>query len=101
MVLPGIAGGYALAVRRLGAPWWRIACFSLAVVLLLVVTITPLHTLAIERLLLVHLLQNVVLAEWAPLLLVLGLTPPMAARLARCPARACLSIRQSRCRSGS
>ena len=85
VVLPGIAGGYALAVRRLGAPWWRIACFSLAVVLLLVVTITPLHTLAIERLLLVHLLQNVVLAEWAPLLLVLGLTPPMAARLAALP----------------
>jgi len=83
VVLPGIAGGYALAVRRLGAPWWRIACFSLALVLLLVVTITPLHTLAIERLLLVHLLQNVVLAEWAPLLVVLGIPPVLAASIAR------------------
>jgi len=49
------------------------------------VTITPIHTLGVERLLLVHLLQNVVLAEWAPLLLVLGLSPAMAARVAAAP----------------
>ena len=30
-----------------------------------------------------HLLQNVVLAEWAPLLLVLGVPPALAARLTR------------------
>jgi cytochrome c oxidase assembly factor CtaG len=34
-------------------------------------------------LLTVHLLQNVVLAEWAPLLVVLGIPPALAARLAR------------------
>ena len=60
--------------------------FTPAIVLLLVVSATPLHTLAVERLLVVHLLQNVVLAEWAPLLVVLGLTPAMAARLAALPA---------------
>ena len=49
-------------------------------VLLLAVTITPLETIAMNYLLVVHLLQNVVLAEWAPALLVLGLPPVLAAR---------------------
>ena len=85
IVLPGIAGGYALAVRRFGAPGWRIGCAAVAVALLLAVTTTPVHTLAVERLLLVHLLQNVVLAEWAPLLLLLALTPAMADRFGALP----------------
>jgi cytochrome c oxidase assembly factor CtaG len=34
-------------------------------------------------LLTVHLLQNVVLAEWAPLLLVLGITPALAASISQ------------------
>ena len=51
--------------------------------LLLAVTITPLETLAVKYLLTIHLLQNVVLAEWAPLLVVLGLPPALAARLVR------------------
>jgi putative membrane protein len=87
IILPGLAGGYAVALQRLGpAPRWRIACFATAIVMLLVVSVTPLHTLAVQRLLVVHLLQNVVLAEWAPLLAVLGLTPAIAERLARLPA---------------
>ena len=40
--------------------------------------ITPLETIAMNYLLVIHLLQNVVLAEWAPLLVVLGL--PAGAR---------------------
>ena len=36
--------------------------------LLLAVTITPLETIALNYLLTIHLLQNVVLAEWAPAL---------------------------------
>jgi putative membrane protein len=86
VILPGLAGGYWLALRRLGgAPRWRIVCFAAAIVLLLAVSVTPVHTLAVERLLLVHLLQNVVLAEWAPLLLVLGVPAALAARLAALP----------------
>ena len=85
MVVPGLAGMYALAARKHGAPPLRQLSFAAGVVLLLAVTITPIHTLGVERLLLVHLLQNVVLAEWAPLLLVLGLTPAMAARVAAAP----------------
>lgn len=45
--------------------------------------VTPLDTLAREYLVWAHLLQNVVLAEWAPLLLVLGLTPALGERLSR------------------
>jgi putative membrane protein len=86
VILPGLAGAYWLALRRLGgAPRRRTACFAAAIALLLLVSVTPLHTLAVERLLVVHLLQNVVLAEWAPLLAVLGLTSAMAARLAALP----------------
>jgi len=86
VVVPGLAGMYALAARKHGAPPLRQLSFAAGVVLLLAVTITPIHTLGVERLLLVHLLQNVVLAEWAPLLLVLGLTPVMARRVAAAPA---------------
>ncbi len=75
--------GYFLALRRFPAPGWRIACFVTAMVLLLVVTITPLETIALNYLLVIHLLQNVVVAEWAPLLVVLGLSPALAATLAR------------------
>ena len=85
MVVPGLAGMYALAARKHGASPLRQLAFAAGVVLLLAVTITPIHTLGVERLLLVHLLQNVVLAEWAPLLLVLGLTPAMAASVAEVP----------------
>src|SRR5262249_49388988 len=47
--------------------------------------VSPLHELALHYLLVVHLLQNVVLAEWAPLLLVLSLPPALAEALSRPP----------------
>jgi cytochrome c oxidase assembly factor CtaG len=36
----------------------------------------------VKRLLLMHLLQNVLIADWAPLLLILGLTPALRALIA-------------------
>jgi putative membrane protein len=48
--------------------------------LLLATAVTPLDALT-YHLLSAHLLQNVVLAEWAPALLVLGVPPLLAARL--------------------
>ncbi len=51
--------------------------------LLLAVSVTPIHTLGMHYLLTMHLLQNVVLAEWAPLLVVLGIPPALAAAIAR------------------
>ncbi len=82
-MVPLLTIGYFVALRRFPAARWRIACFLVAMVLLLVVSATPLHTLAMHYLLTIHLLQNVVLAEWAPLLVVLGLPPALAAALAR------------------
>lgn len=78
-----LACGYALALRRHPAAAWRIACFGTAIVLLLAVAVTPIHTLGMHFLLTVHLLQNVVLAEWAPLLVVIGIPPALAVRIAR------------------
>jgi cytochrome c oxidase assembly factor CtaG len=57
-------------------------------VLVLAVSVTPLGTLALHYLLTAHLVQNVVLAEWAPALAVAGLSAAMATALAdRVPLR--------------
>jgi cytochrome c oxidase assembly factor CtaG len=85
IVLPALTAAYVWSLRRFPAEPWRIACFGLAIVLLLAVTITPIETIAMNRLLSVHLIQNVVLAEWAPVLVVLGIPPALAARAPRVP----------------
>jgi putative membrane protein len=63
---------------------WRVAAFVTGCLLLLLTAVTPLDALS-YHLLTAHLLQNVVLAEWAPALLVLGIPPTIAAQLARLP----------------
>lgn len=73
VLVPALAIGYILAVRRYRVPRWRIACFAAGLVLILAVFATPLHQIALHYLVSIHLLQNVVLAEWAPALCVLGL----------------------------
>lgn len=78
-VIPALTLGYVLAVRRFPTPVWRIAAFAAAILLLLAVTITPVETIGLNYLLTVHLIQNVVLAEWAPALAVLGIPPALAA----------------------
>jgi putative membrane protein len=60
----------------------RLASFSAGTLLALAALVGPLHDLQFE-LLTAHLLQNVVLAEWAPALLVLGLPPGLGRNLAR------------------
>ena len=85
LLVPLLTIGYFFALRTYPAPRWRTACFLAGMALVLAVTITPLETLAMNYLLVVHLLQNVVLAEWAPLLFVLGLPPALAATLAEPP----------------
>jgi cytochrome c oxidase assembly factor CtaG len=81
-LVPVLALGYALVLRRYPAPGWRIACFLGGAGLILAVFVTPLENLALHYLLTAHLLQNVALAEWSPALVVLGL-PPAAASAAR------------------
>jgi putative membrane protein len=83
LAILGFALAYGLAIPRHPVPAWRIACIAGAVALLLAVAVTPIHTLGMHFLLTMHLLQNVVLAEWAPLLVVLAIPPALAARIAR------------------
>ena len=85
VVIPALSLLYLFLVGRFGAPRWRIACFAGSMVLLAVAFWTPLHHLALHYLLTAHLLQNVILAEWAPLLAVLGVSPAMAISAARFP----------------
>ncbi len=84
IAIAALALGYALAVRGERVERWRIAAFGAGCVLLLVTAATPLEALS-YHLLSAHLLQNVILAEWAPALLVLGVPPALAARIARLP----------------
>ena len=59
-----------------------VTCFVAGLALILAVFVTPLHPIALHYLLSIHLLQNVVLAEWAPALCVHrapGRDPPVAA----------------------
>ncbi|HTR33188.1 MAG TPA: cytochrome c oxidase assembly protein [Gaiellaceae bacterium] len=82
-VIPALTLLYVVALRRFGAPRWRILCFAGSMVLLALAFWTPLHHLGLHYLLTAHLLQNVILAEWAPLFAVLGISLPMAQWLAR------------------
>jgi cytochrome c oxidase assembly factor CtaG len=81
VAVPMLCVGYALVARAHRPERWRVACFALAMLLLLAVLGTPLDTLALHHLLSAHLLQNVVLAEWAPGLVVLALPPAIARRV--------------------
>jgi putative membrane protein len=83
VVVPALSLLYLFAVGRLGATRRRIGCWAGAMALLAVAFWTPLHHLGLHYLLTAHLLQNVILAEWAPLFAVLGVSAPMAAALAR------------------
>jgi cytochrome c oxidase assembly factor CtaG len=85
VLMPGFAAAYLIARTRFPAPRWRVACFLAGCALMLAVQIGPLDTLALHYLLSMHLLQNVAIAEWGPLLCVLGLTPAMAAAAEQIP----------------
>jgi cytochrome c oxidase assembly factor CtaG len=83
----------ALALAAALGYWWaarsdrpsrtRILTFATGVVLIAASLNSPLETIAAKRLLLIHLLQNALIADVAPLLLLLGLTPGMRAAVGR------------------
>jgi cytochrome c oxidase assembly factor CtaG len=83
VVIPALSLLYLYAVGRVGASRRHVVCFAVAMLLLALAFWTPLHHLGLHYLLTAHLLQNVILAEWAPLFVVLGISRAMAAPLAR------------------
>jgi putative membrane protein len=78
-----VAAVFYWAAARRDPPGWRASLFALGLVLIAGALNSPLETISIHYLLLMHLLQNVMIADWAPPLLILGLTPAMRAALAR------------------
>jgi cytochrome c oxidase assembly factor CtaG len=81
------AAAYVWAARHDRPPTWRAATFFAGLFLVAASLNSPLETIAAKRLLLVHLLQNALIADIAPLLILLGLTQAMRAWLDRHGAR--------------
>jgi cytochrome c oxidase assembly factor CtaG len=77
------AGLYWRAARADPPPAWRLAAFASGLFLIATALDSPLETIASHYLLLIHLLQNALVADVAPLLVVLGLTPRMRTTLGR------------------
>jgi putative membrane protein len=78
---------YVLAARDDRPSGWRATSFGLGLFLVAAPLNSPLETIAAHYLLLVHLLQNALIADIAPLLILLGLTPLMKDALNRRGAR--------------
>jgi cytochrome c oxidase assembly factor CtaG len=84
LALALVAGAlYRRAARTEAVPRWRIAAFGVGLFLIAASLNSPLETIAAHYLLLIHLLQNALIADVAPLLVVLGLTPRMREELGR------------------
>jgi len=81
LAVPLLITGYIAMQRRWPASSSRRTAFAVAPLLLLAAFATPLHTIAVHYLLSAHLLQNVVVAEWAPALAVVGISPMLAWRV--------------------
>jgi putative membrane protein len=75
-----LAAGYLYGTRREPPSRARLLSFWAGIALLVAAAVTPLDALSFH-LLTAHLLQNVVLAEWAPALIVFGIPPGLAATL--------------------
>jgi cytochrome c oxidase assembly factor CtaG len=78
-----VAVAYGAVVRKYEISTLRRRAFDTALLVALAAVISPLATLALHYFLWAHLLQNVALAEWAPALAVVGISPALAAALGR------------------
>ncbi len=78
---------YAVALRGEARERSRLLAFVLGTLMVVGALNSPLETIATRSLLSAHLLQNAIMADWAPPLLILGLTPAMRASLARAAGR--------------
>ena len=84
LAVAGIAAiAYAWHARSERPGARHIACFVAGIFLIAAPLNSPLETIAAHRLLLIHLLQNALIADIAPLFVLLGLTPAMVNALNR------------------
>jgi putative membrane protein len=79
-LVPALAVACVWAARRERPTRARVIAAVAALALIFFAFATELQPLALHTFLWAHLLQNVVLAEWAPALLVLAVPPAIAAR---------------------
>jgi cytochrome c oxidase assembly factor CtaG len=80
VLVPALALAYLFLTRRDRPNRVQTAAVALGLTLIFLAFITELQQLALHTFLWAHLLQNVVLAEWAPALLVLAIPSDVAAR---------------------
>ena len=76
------AGAYTIRARTLArrgqpVPGWRIALFSLGIVLLVIAVASPIAEVGEEELFSFHMTQHLLLGDLAPLCLLAGLTGPL------------------------
>ena len=71
------AAAYVWAARKDRPQTWRAVVFAVGLFLIAASLNSPLETIAAKRLLLIHLTQNALIADLAPPLILLGLTPAM------------------------
>jgi cytochrome c oxidase assembly factor CtaG len=83
LALAGVASVFYWVAARRDPPGRRALLFALGLLLIVGALNSPLETIAVHYLLLIHLLQNVMIADWAPPLILLGLTSAMRAAIAR------------------
>src|SRR6266576_3469390 len=83
ILVPLLAVAYAAIASRERPVRGRVAAAAAALVLIAAAFTTELQPLALHTFLWAHLLQNVVLAEWAPALIVLAVPPAFGRRAAR------------------
>jgi cytochrome c oxidase assembly factor CtaG len=79
-LVPALALAYLLLTRRARPSRAQVGAAAAGLVLVFLSFFTELQELALHTFLWAHLLQNVVLAEWAPALLVLAIPATVAAR---------------------
>jgi cytochrome c oxidase assembly factor CtaG len=82
LALAAVAAVLYWAAARRDPPGRRAFLFALGLLLIVGALNSPLETIAVHYLLLIHLLQNVMIADWAPPLILLGLTPAMRGAIA-------------------
>ena len=88
ITLIGIAYGVrarTLARRGQPVPGWRIALFSLGILLLVVAVASPIAEVGEEELFSFHMVQHLLLGDLAPLCLLAGLTGPLLRPLLALP----------------